>query len=155
MKVLFLDIDGVLNSKEYDAERDFDNRQNIDKTRLVLVKELVDKTHAKIVLSSSWRIHWDKDERKCDETGIELNEIFGEYGLKIFDKTPTLNRFDRADEIQAWLSAYGDRVESFVIIDDEVAWKMSDLRDHLVRTDYMIGRGLEIQHIQKAIEILT
>ncbi len=153
MRVIFLDIDGVLNSDEYDRTRNPNDRENIDKTRLVLLKKLVKRTRANIVLSSSWRKHWDKDESNCDRIGTELNEIFGEYGLKIFDKTPTLDHFDRADEIRAWLEQHGNDTISFVILDDEFAgW--GDLSEHLVRTNYRIGRGLEKCHIKKAKKLL-
>ena len=60
IKVIFLDIDGVLNSLAYDRGRK-ENDGNIDETRLPLIKQIVDETQAKIVLSSSWRTHWNKD----------------------------------------------------------------------------------------------
>ena len=59
MKVIFLDVDGVLNSDEY-----FDRIQNldiegiesdIDINKVKLLKKAVDTTGAKVVLSSSWR----------------------------------------------------------------------------------------------------
>ena len=51
------------------------------------VKEIILKTDAKIVLSTSWREHWDEDSQKCDEIGIKINNIFSNFGLKIFAKT--------------------------------------------------------------------
>ena len=57
MKVIFLDIDGVLNSRAYDRKRNWNEQSDIDETRLTLVKEIVDATEAKIVLSSTWRQH--------------------------------------------------------------------------------------------------
>lgn len=66
MKVIFLDIDGVLNSDTY-MEKQLDNssvgiESEIDPATLILLKKAVDTTGAKIVLSSSWRIM-----RKCNE----------------------------------------------------------------------------------------
>ena len=55
MKILFLDIDCVLNSREYDCRRNWNDQTNIDETRLPLVKEIVKKTGAEIVLTSTWR----------------------------------------------------------------------------------------------------
>lgn len=52
MKVIFLDIDGVLNSFIYDLERK-EGETAIDHTRLPLLKRIVDETGAIIVLSSS------------------------------------------------------------------------------------------------------
>ena len=41
MKILFLDFDGVLNTPEY-IERHGDSEAGIDRTRLALIKKLVD-----------------------------------------------------------------------------------------------------------------
>jgi len=151
MKIIFLDIDGVLNSAVYDRRRG-PSDGNIDVTRLELIKELVDKTGAKIVLSSSWRIHWEKDFSKCDLEGRELIETFGKAGLEIYDKTPYVSYLERGDEIRNWLLENED-VESFVIFDDYAfGWK--ELSDNLVQTNYRIERGIEQEHIQKALEIL-
>ena len=46
MKILFLDIDGVLNSRAYDRRRNWDEQTNIDETRLPLLREIVDRTGA-------------------------------------------------------------------------------------------------------------
>ena len=52
MKILFLDIDGVLNSWRYDQER-ISLQDNIDETRLPLLSRIVSSTNTKIVLTSS------------------------------------------------------------------------------------------------------
>mgnify|MGYP003308514771 CR=1 FL=1 len=48
MKVIFLDIDGVLNSVRYDRERT-PEQGNVDETRLPLLKRIVDAAQAQIV----------------------------------------------------------------------------------------------------------
>ncbi|MDE7380098.1 MAG: hypothetical protein K2N14_03500, partial [Clostridia bacterium] len=90
MKIIFLDIDGVLNSLKYDASRDKRKLTNIDETRLPILKSIVEKTGAKIVLSSTWREYWDKDPRICRKAGVYINETFAKYGLEVYDKTPYL-----------------------------------------------------------------
>ena len=149
MKVIFLDIDGVLNSAEYDAERT-SPYDNIDLSRLPLLKQLIDLTNAKIVLTSSWRKAWDCDKTVCDEIGKQLDAAFATADLEISDKTPVLGR--RKDEIASWLAAHPD-TEKFVIFDD-MSFGWEELSDNLVKTDGMIGRGLEQHHIDKAISIL-
>lgn len=150
MKIIFLDIDGVLNSNRYDRERT-ETQGNIDKTRLPLLKRIVDATSAKIVLISSWRSHWDKNSEKCDGVGKQLNAVFEEAGLEIFDKTGF--SACRCDEIKAWLTQ-NPSVTSFVVIDDSFGgW--GDLAPHLVKTDMRIGRGLEENHADSAIKILN
>ena len=116
LKIIFLDIDGVLNSIRYDRQRTID-QGNIDETRLQLIKKLVDVTEARIVLSSSWRKHWEKDISKCDAIGRDINEVFAKYHLDIYDKTECLPNNDRAEEIRKWLNRQGN-IEAFVIFDD-------------------------------------
>ena len=150
MKIIFLDFDGVLNSRIYDREKG-DNDGNIDKTRLPLIKKCIDITGAEIVLSTSWRTHWDKNESLCDEVGREINEIFREYGISIYDKTTALEGGDRKLEIEEYVKR--NNIKSFVIVDDMLlGW--GDYNDRVVRTNYMIGRGLEQKHIEKIAEIL-
>lgn len=150
MKVIFLDIDGVLNSWLYQRQRGTDDG-NIDKTRLPLLKEIVDVTGAKIILSSTWRMHWEKDIYKCDFIGKELSETFALADIEIYGKTPIKGA--RADEIKAWLDEHDD-IESFVILDD-IVFGWGELQANLIRTNERIGRGLEEVHKRRAIEILN
>ncbi len=150
MKVIFLDIDGVLNSWLYQRQRGADDGI-IDKTRLPLLKEIVDETGAKIVLSSTWKRHWEREVYKCDFIGRELTENFLLADIEIYDKTPNMGA--RADEIRAWLNEH-EAIESFVILDD-IVFGWGELEGNLVRTNERIGRGLEDVHKRKAIEILN
>ena len=150
MKVIFLDIDGVLNSVAYNRMRSMEDGF-IDKTRLPILKEIVDATGALVVLSSTWKRHWEKEYLDCDFIGRQLIETFFLGDIEIYDKTP--NKSTRADEIRAWLSEHDD-VESFVILDD-IFFGWGELAYNLVRTDERIGRGLENVHKIKAIEILN
>ncbi len=150
MKVLFLDFDGVLNSERYVRSC---GRYGvvIDPTRMVLLKQIINATDAKIVLSTSWREHWDKDDKLCDNIGNDINSIFGEYKLKIFDKTPKLNK-DREKEIEAWLSE-NPQVEAFAVLDD--AFLSSEfMNGHFVRTSNYRS-GLEKEDAEKIIEIIN
>jgi len=90
LKIIFLDIDGVLNSLKYDRNRTV-KQGNIDETRLPLLKKLVDETGALIVLSSSWRKHWEMDRDKCDDIGREIISTFAKYDLFIYDIIPIVS----------------------------------------------------------------
>lgn len=56
MRVIFLDIDGELTYTGYRNEK----TQDIDLEKVALLKEIVETTDAKIVLSSSWKCGYDK-----------------------------------------------------------------------------------------------
>ncbi len=152
MKVIFLDFDGVLNSVQYDRSRR-DDQGNIDETRLALLKELLERTQAEIVLTTSWRTHWEKEKSRCDSIGDEINAVFERWGLAIFDKTPEINGADRALEISTWLQTCSQQVTGFVILDD-FAFGWGALAPHVVKTNDRIGRGLERVHIEKALALL-
>ena len=152
IKVIFLDIDGVLNSSVYDRMCK-GNEGNIDQTRLPLIKKIVDETNAKIVLSSSWRSHWSKDASRCDSVGKELDILFASCQLEIFDKTPEVPENDRAEEIRTWLNQ-NQTAERFVILDD-IRFGWGDLQENLVSTNYRIGRGLEERHVRESIRLLN
>ncbi len=155
MKVIFLDIDGVLNSRDYDRKRNWNEQTDIDESRLPLVKEITERTGAVIVLSSTWKEHWDKDPALCDDDGEYINRTFQKYGLEIYGKTPDIGRYaERPDEINEWLKEHTGEVESFVIIDDyRYGWK--ELGEYFVKTNPYRGLGLEREHVEKAVEILT
>ena len=151
MKIIFLDIDGVLNSAKYDKQRKSTDG-NIDPTRLPLLKRIIEATNAKIVLTSTWRKFWEMNEESANQTGKELNRIFKSAGLEIFDKTPVLG--SRKEEISAWIFKNKGQINSFCIIDD-IAFGWEELGNFVVNTNPLIGYGLEENHVKKAIEILN
>ena len=157
MKIIFLDVDGVLNSKMYKAtpvEGDTDNHNYIDLSRVKLVADIVNATDAKIVLSSSWRVDWDKSDDLCGNDAKYINKCLNKYGISIIDKTPYISLFtERRKEILIWLSNHYLEVESFVVLDDmNKGWEQ--LADRVVVTNPN-GYGLEEEHVKKAIELLN
>ena len=71
MKIIFLDIDGVLTSDMYEesrAEKRDDNR--IDLSRVKLLRDLVKASDAKIVLTSTWRADRNMIPLLCGVYGI-------------------------------------------------------------------------------------
>lgn len=147
MKVIFLDFDGVLNSDRYIARQG--GGMAIDPEKLVLIKHLVDATDARIVLTTSWRTHWDRDLTRCDSTGQEMTRLFSACGLEIWDKTPQLQ--NREAEIRAWLDAHPE-TSQFAVLDDRLL-SAPFLREHFVKTSNYFG-GLEEGDVKKAAEIL-
>ena len=139
----------------YEWSRGEDRADNrIDLSRVRLLKDIVSATDAKIVLSSTWRLDWDKSPELCGEDGEYLNQCLAQYGLFIIDKTPFNSMIDdRRREILTWLSSHRGEVESFVILDDiNCGWEELDRR--VVVTD-PYGYGLNEEHVKKAIKLLN
>lgn len=150
MKVVFLDIDGVLNSEDYVYScREYGIA--IDPTRMVLLKQIIDKTNAKIVLSTSWREHWEKTPNECGKIGLQINSIFSQYNLEILDKTPNL-RTRREQEIWYWLNKH-PQVKNFIVLDD--MFLCAEFLDgHFIKTSNHFD-GLDEADVEKAIGILN
>ena len=126
MKILFLDVDGVLNSTE-----DGYSIKLRTESHLELLRCIVEETDAKIVLSSSWRSGFPKAKQN-------LVKRLEEYGLKIIDSTPVLSNSCRGDEIRQWLNTNKEKVDGFVILDDDD--DMAEFTDtNLIRTDSKAG----------------
>ncbi len=148
MKVLFLDFDGVLNSQDY-RDRYGSMGAGIDKSKMPMLKRLVDSTNAKIVIITSLREYWDKNPEKCDYFGKVINDTFAEYGLEIYDKTPVSESGMREDDIRDWICENSD-IENYVAIDDGSLFARF-LVGHFVQPK----DGLEEEHVEKAVEILN
>lgn len=62
-KVIFLDIDGVLNSNFWNEnhQKEISDGTLIDGEKIKLLAQLVYRTNAKIILHSGWRIWFDSN----------------------------------------------------------------------------------------------
>ena len=153
MKVIFLDIDGVLNYENCDAS--YGSSYFVVKDKLQLVSELVEVTGAQIVLTSTWR-HGAKDiERGYEsfEAGLyeALLHALDDVGIQIYDCTGEAETC-RGLEIKKWLMQNSE-IGSFVIIDDLDEEQFESLEDFLIQTNIM--RGIEQSHIELAKQILN
>ncbi|MFQ7036167.1 hypothetical protein ESZ91_02600 [Candidatus Borkfalkia ceftriaxoniphila] len=113
MKALFLDIDGVvcLHNEATGLNWGKGNDDFFDADCCRRLKEIIDITGCKIVLSSSWRLF--------PESIRLMFKQFKPYGITREDflgKTPSLQ--DRGDEILAYIKKH-PQIEKFVALDDE------------------------------------
>ena len=130
MKVLFLDIDGVLNSTRTAVANggyphELHHREAFDWTSIKLLQRLCDSAGVQVVLSSAWR-------NFCD-----FKDVGAAFGLSIVDRTPDHRGGPRGEEIQAWLDAHPE-VTHYAIVDDD-ADMLEGQQAHFVRTDAFDG----------------
>lgn len=71
MKVIFLDIDGVLTYTDY---LNWQTR-HIDPERVLFLAEIVELTSAQIVLISTWKDGYDRQSGKKDDYYIVLENV--------------------------------------------------------------------------------
>ena len=143
MKVLFLDIDGVLNSAAVLEARG--RHDAIDRGMVEQINRVTTETGCSIVISSSWRWLWKLGELKA---------ILRQHGLidVVIDVTPKDKQDRRRDnEIQTWLAAHPE-VTSFAVVDDDTA-DLTGVQDRLVGTSFMTG--ILPHHANRLIELLS
>lgn len=146
MKIIFLDIDGVLGTWE-SLSKPWYVWQHLNSKSVEALNFITRNTSAKIVISSTWRLG---DEKTFASLIVHLKNEGIE--AKIIGRTPMLNRL-RGLEIQKWLDDFDGEVESFVILDDDD--DMCHLSDHLVWIENGLENGgLNFEYAKWAVEIL-
>ena len=129
MKVLFLDIDGVVCLHK---DKDWDNEEEIfDAACCRKLQEIVSATGCKLVLSSSWRLFPESIRsmfRQFKPFGITRENFLG--------RTPL--RGERGDEIMAYLKKR-PQIETFVALDDERFYSRAFPQDRLILTKLESG----------------
>lgn len=177
MKVIFLDIDGVLNSENWYRPR-LDGKRldedypysEIDPDAVSELNRIIFKTGAKVVVSSVWRL---------GRTPQELQRILQKKGFSgdVISITPSMSftrntpmTVPRGCEIEHWLEKEGKfqrvnwskeeqlkyvekaKVKNYVILDDDSDMQYGQ-REHFVRIPSSAGLTEELA--DQAIEILN
>ena len=155
-------MDGVLNSEDdlmiYREKNNITGcilYDEVEDRPLKLLKEIIDKTSAKIVVSSSWRIGYCRSGKESIFGGrlySKLKKRLKDYDMFIYDITPSLNSgAQRGDEIRKWLSK--NPTDNFIILDDGSDMCEYIDTEHFIHTTYKHGltEGLK----NKAISILN
>lgn len=143
MKVIFLDIDGVLNSHRscmayngfpHAGESEVDGKwHKLDQVAVHLLRSIVEKSGAKVVLSSTWRIGADREW---------LNRFGAFIGVDIIDVTRPTGSLDgetepRGYQIQDWIDD-NPSVTHYAIIDDD-SDMLESQKDHFIKTTHADG----------------
>ena len=135
MKVIFLDIDGVLNTN---------SDKEISTDKLKLLSELVSKTGADVVLSSSWRNWWNNPKTNIPGSFItKWKKQFLDNNLSI--TLTTEPEGPKNLSIEKFIIQHD--VKCFIVLDDEPI----DI-SNLVQTNGDIG--LTQFDCQKAAQLL-
>lgn len=147
MKIIFLDVDGVLNNMTW-AKRMSDEGVHVfaedmlEDRAIKLLKQIVDATGADVVITSTWRIGAASMTHLLDQLGY--------YDIHPIAKTPRRGGM-RGDEITAWMQECDEPIDAYVILDDDS--DMTVHMDHLVKTSF--EHGLQPEHVKRAIGILN
>lgn len=148
MKLIFLDIDGVLNHEAFYLKRAngnlivpaYSDKAEICPEALSNLNTLVSNTGAKVVISSTWRL---------GKTVEWFKKFFFDLGFvgDVLDVTPDMRRecVFRGNEIHKWMSDNRDKLgaelhkyRGYVILDDDsdmLYWQ----RNNFILVDRFVG----------------
>jgi hypothetical protein len=154
-KIIFLDVDGVLNSDATWKGPHADGLTTLCPDMCDRLARIVRETQATVVLSSTWRLHPNEPMEKLRAWLLKREVV-------IHSMTPDLTvqcgwgestRFRRGDEIDQWLLDHPEFEDPNILILDDYpefnAWQMP----FFVNTDEEVGLTDELA--DKAIEILN
>lgn len=172
MIVIFLDIDGVLNSNDWYTNRKKNNLTEqyplteFDPKAVERLNRIILETGAKIVVSSSWRAGRSVNELQDLLTSVG---VIGEVVGKTNRLTHDTYNIPRGCEIDQWLKLQGlfqrinwskeeqqknidkAKVKNYIILDDDSDMLYSQ-KEHFVHTDNLYG--LTDEDVDNSISIL-
>ena len=164
MKVVFLDIDGVLNTGWWYTQMDRNTPKDkygyaFAPNAVANLKKIIDETGADIVISSSWKSFglseleemWKDRGLPGKLIGITPNSVSDE--MLLYADLDHMELFSiRGMEIKEWLSKNGKRVSNYVIIDD-INNMLPEQKSYFVQTNPEIG--INNKDTERAISILN
>ncbi len=148
-KIIFLDIDGVLNSNlgNNGHEKEISDGTLIDPEKIQLLSELVKNTGAKIVLHSGWKFWFDSNLHPLRKEAYHLLKLLRRENIAIDSVTPDHSTEEikrnkkfslvKATEILAWLEEH-EEVEEWIVIDD-LDLHNQEVEAHQLRIDSSVG----------------
>lgn len=162
MNIIFLDVDGVLNSMAYFEQNKDRGHADISDYHLQMLAKIYHTCNAKIVLSSSWRELDDESDIHVYWMYEYLVNELARYDMEIISKTPVI-KMNRPLEIKTWLDSQENNEEiKFVSLDDDHSieeYEKYGIADCLVKTKFFCNDvsegGLQQEHVDRAIKILT
>jgi len=142
VRVLFLDVDGVLNRAGFQPDETVGLRSWIEPELARRLCGVLSATRADLVLSSDWRLDSELDELRDELRAAGIDAA-------LIGATPELEGQPRWREIEAWMVEHRVEREAIVIVDD--THDMGKLAARFVRTSPLDGLD---EHAARAVVAL-
>ena len=143
MKYIFLDIDGVLNTKS-----SWKIPYMINPTLVARLGKITEDTDGKIILTSTWKTGFEKELDTCTPQIKALRLKMQDCGYDIWDKCPELKGRTRDKEIERYL--YFNPSDKYVILDDDTS--LYDVKNNLLVVN--CETGITEKDVEKAKKML-
>lgn len=183
MKVIFLDIDGVLNGYSFWSllgweiacklkiqnwyRKNTRKPHGVHKEKVKRLAKIVKKTGAKIVMTSTWRGEfWKTPFEEKSDNQKKLTLLFKKYDIQVIGITKSSSMACRQEEIMDWLSKNGSEVEKYIVIDDEkfdlsifeekcLIYTNNTPKKNKIGKFSWYNKGLKNKHVKEAINLLN
>lgn len=139
-KIIFLDIDGVLNSERWyklymvsSLKHNKDIYEDINPFSISNLNIVLDYTKAKIVISSTWRFAFENICKKLYESKLLKDSIIDKIDGYEFDQ-----EYGRAQLIQNYINEHKDEIENYVILDSDFT-PLKNQKQHFIKINKYIG----------------
>ena len=150
LKVIFLDVDGVLNNDSTGVE--WYPYVRISTALVAKLSKIVEKTDAEIYLVSDWKREWYKDNKAIQDIYADFLDFkLAQFGLKITDKVEG-GSCTRGKNINEFLGNHD--VSAYVILDDD-DYDYYDCGHGANYVPIYAAVGLSDENVRTAIDILN
>lgn len=157
-KYIFLDVDGPINTNRNIRIQHALGKSTcsyyieLPRKKILNIKEIVNNTGAKIVVSSSWRLGFEGI--KPSSAYLNLERQLNKYHVFLEGWTP-YHDDGRGVEISLWLNDFeqiNGYIPDYIIIDDD-DFDIQQHKGRIIKTSAEFG--LCEEHIRKAIYLLN
>lgn len=155
MKVIFLDIDGVLNGFSTTKETTPEGYLFVEDKLVARLQKIIELTGAQVVLSSSWRLEAKEfTGKEADGENLTLlKEKLAEFGIFIIGMTCNRGAY-RGWQIRRYLKDHPE-IDKWIVLDDMPIY---EFQEH-INTKYVIqtfcNNGISDLEVEYAIELLN
>ena len=147
LKIIFCDIDNVLNSPYYRNNHPNDYGY-VERRKVNNLRKIIDKTNAIVVIISKANTLLGKE---YDE--LRVNQI-REFGVNPVDSITSIgHRETKSDVITRWLNEHSYSNANYIVIDDSIDNINEEMMDNFI---HITGKyGLTMNHVTKAVDKLN
>jgi len=154
MRVLFLDVDGVLNSApDRRGGKPTGGILGVDDDKLEILRDIVRQSGAFIVLTSTWKQSWGVMWQPG--TLRYLTDKLQQKNMEIMGCTMERIPGERGTGIQRWLAYHGP-VDGWAVLDDDIFPDFAErgILPRLIKTNFYRG-GLTRDKIDPCVRMLN